>query len=147
MGERGQTFGPSFEFGNGKNSGAITALRADFVMKPEASRLLQTGIESVMQGMNQEEGFLYGVVLISEQEARLGTMITFWNARRFEETRQRKLRWLDRVLKPYLDGSAKVRTNRTVVLLGEDEQDSRDIPAYARNAPSFEETVEAAYAI
>lgn len=145
MGERGQTFGPSFEFGNGQYSGKITALRADFVMKPEAARLLQSGIESVMQGMDREEGFLYGVVLISEQEARLGTMITFWNARRFEETRQRKLRWLDRVLQPYLDGKAKVLINRTVVLHGESEQSLEGIPAYSPE--NFEESVEAVYSI
>ena len=145
MGERGQTFGPFFEFGNGTNSGAITALRADFVMKPEAARLLQSGIESVMQGMRPEEGFLYGVVLISEQEARLGTIITFWNARRFEETKQRKLRWLDRVLKPYLDGNAKVLINRTVVLHGESEQSLEDIPGYSPE--NFEQSVEAVYSI
>ena len=145
MGERGQTFGPFFEFGNGTNSGAITALRADFVMKPEAARLLQSGIESVMQGMKPEEGFLYGVVLISEQEARLGTMITFWNARRFEETKQRKLRWLDRVLKPYLDGNAKVLINRTVVLHRESEPGLEDIPGY--RPENFEESVEAVYSI
>jgi len=118
--ENGRTHGTEFAMSDGMKAGRITALRADFVMKPEAAGQIQTGIEETIRGMkDHEDGFLHGVVLVSEQEARLGTLITFWHASAFEGTKHRKIRWMQRILTPFLDRCVRVQTQSTFFLNGE----------------------------
>jgi len=46
----------------------------------------------------------------SELEARLVTVITFWNADGFAEARERKWRGLRQKLQPYLDQSLRMQS-------------------------------------
>lgn len=101
-------------------AGNVTALRADFVAKPETIGSVREGIEErILTSWGKEQGFLTGMVLVSDQEARLTTLITFWKAGALERTREQKLRWLQKILKPYADRCLHVRTNSTYFLTAE----------------------------
>lgn len=101
----------------GRTSTGVTALRADFVAKPETIGTLREGIEErILSSWGKEHGFLNGMVLVSDQEARLTTLITFWKAGAVEKTREQKLRWLKKILTPYLDRCLSVKTDCTYFL-------------------------------
>jgi len=95
----------------------VTALRADFVAKPEAIENVREGIEArVRSGWGEESGFLNGMVLVSDQEARLTTLITFWRSDALAQDRESKVRWLRKILNPFLDRCLSVQTNCTYFL-------------------------------
>jgi len=80
----------------------------------------------------RDRQFLQALLLVSELEARLVTVITFWNADGFAEARERKMARLRQKLQPYLDQSlrmqsfsahlmdGKTNANEAAMLLAED---------------------------
>src|SRR5262249_34331461 len=57
----------------------------------------------------RDRGFLQALVLVSEQESRLVTVITFWQADGFAEARERRAVWMRQKLAPYVDRSMRVQ--------------------------------------
>jgi len=106
-----------------KLGGRITALRVDFVAKPETSGSVRGGIEErILTSWGEEQGFLDGMVLVSDQEARLTTLITFWSASVLEKSREQKVKWLQNILKPYLDRCLHIHTDTTYFLASAKEK-------------------------
>jgi hypothetical protein len=86
------------------------ALRAEFVLKPgKEGKVHETIDEIVSNSFSQDKEFLQGLVMVSEMESRLVTVITFWHAEGFAEARARRVRWLGERLAPYLDKSLRVQ--------------------------------------
>ena len=86
------------------------ALRAEFVLKPgKEGKVHETIDEIVSNSFTQEKQFLQGLVMVSEMESRLVTVITFWHPEGFAEARERRVRWLGERLGPYLDKSFRVQ--------------------------------------
>ena len=97
----------------------VTALRADFVARPEAIEVVRGEIEErVLKTWGDEPSFLSGVVMVSEQEARLTTLITFWRSGELERTREQRVRWLQKIIGPYLDRCVRVQTQSAYFLAG-----------------------------
>jgi len=87
------------------------ALRAEFVLKPgKEGKVHKTIDEIVSNSFSQDKEFLQGLVMVSEMESRLVTVITFWHPDGFAEARERRARWLSERLRPYLDKSLRVQT-------------------------------------
>ncbi len=87
------------------------ALRAEFVLKPgKEEKAHQTISEIVSKSFANDKEFLQGLVMVSELETRLVTVITFWHPDGFAESRERRVRWLGEKLAPYLDKSLRVQT-------------------------------------
>lgn len=87
------------------------ALRAEFVLKPGMEiKVRQTIEEIVSNSLALDKEFLQGLVLVSELESRLVTVITFWRPNGFAESRERRVRWLSEKLAPYLDKLPRVQT-------------------------------------
>ena len=87
------------------------ALRAEFVLKPgKEEKVYETIDEIVSNSFSQDKEFLQGLVMVSEMESRLVTVITFWHPDGFAEARERRARWLSERLAPYLDKSLRVQT-------------------------------------
>jgi hypothetical protein len=87
------------------------ALRAEFVLKPgKEDKVHQTIDEIVANSFMHDKEFLQGLVMVSELESRLVTVITFWHPNGFAESRERRVRWLSERLAPYLDKSLRVQT-------------------------------------
>lgn len=113
-----------------RTSGSVTALRADFVAKPETIGMVRIGIEErILTSWGKEQGFLHGMVLVSDQEARLTTLITFWKSGTLERTREQKLRWLKKILNPYVDRCLSVQTDCTYFLAAAPLAPSDTVPA------------------
>jgi hypothetical protein len=93
------------------------ALRAEFVLKPgKENKVHQTIDEIVSNSFAYDKEFLQGLVMVSEMETRLVTVITFWRPNGFAELRERRARWLSERLAPYLDKSLRVQTFSTTVM-------------------------------
>jgi hypothetical protein len=87
------------------------ALSIEFIAKhQETHRLREAILTTVQDGLGQVPGFVRGLVMISDREARLITVITFWT--REEETTfySKRARWVRDLLMPYVDHCLRVQT-------------------------------------
>jgi hypothetical protein len=89
---------------------AIVAHSFEFVALPGRAEGIQAQIPTAMRhAFRNTDGFLGSLVLVSEQEARLVTVITLWTgSNRLElcgESEKRLKRWLA----PYVDRSLRTR--------------------------------------
>ena len=89
----------------------VIALRAEFVVKPGKEEQVRETIDLILNNsFGRDREFLQALVLVSEQESRLVTVITFWHCVGFAEARERRVLWLRQKLAPYLDQSMRVQT-------------------------------------
>jgi hypothetical protein len=91
--------------------GSFLALSLDFVAKPHETANLETKMPAALTGtLSGVPGFAGCLVLISDQESRLVSVITFWSGgdrvRRCAENR----RWVQALVEPYVDGCLRGRT-------------------------------------
>ena len=106
----GPTFVSNHSEGISKNSESVIALRADFVLKPGNEEKVREEIDAILaNAFGHDMQFLQALVLVSEMETRLVTVITFWNGGDFAEARERRMMKLRRKLEPYLDKSLRVQ--------------------------------------
>jgi len=93
---------------------SLTALSMDFVAKPsEAHRAhlaIPAAVASTMKGV---AGYAGCLVMVSDQEARLITLITFWIGEQRARSCRENERWLRKLLAPYLEGCLRTRTFAT----------------------------------
>src|SRR5262249_46639268 len=89
----------------------MSALSVEFVAKPEESHRVQSVIATALEGTLEEvSGFAGCLVMISDQEARLVTVVTLWTGEdRLKHCRE-NARWIQRLLTPYLDRCLRVQT-------------------------------------
>jgi len=82
----------------------LTAFSFEFVAKPEqaasAPLLLPSAIQS---GLEDITGFAGSLVMVSDQEARLITVIIFWNGTEARRSCERSMRRVRALLAPYMD--------------------------------------------
>lgn len=98
----------------------VVALHLDFVAKPESARQLDFLLGRALQqaGLG-EEGLLTALLLVSDREARLVSLLTFWDADRFSEARERRIAWMQKLLLPFADGPVRAQTTMPQFLLAE----------------------------
>jgi len=88
----------------GSAVGRLTAFSFEFVAKPEQAAgvplLLPAAIQS---GLEDIAGFAGSLVMVSGQEARLITVIIFWNGAEARCSCERSVRRVRALLAPYLD--------------------------------------------
>jgi hypothetical protein len=92
-------------------SSPVTALSVEFVAKPLEARRAQSAIPAALTGALQGvSGFAGCLVMVSEQEARLVTVITLWIGEdRLRQSRD-NARWVHKLLAPYVDRCLRVQT-------------------------------------
>jgi len=89
----------------------VIALRAEFVVKPGKEEQFRETIDLILNNsFGRDREFLQALVLVSEHESRLVTVITFWHYAGLAEARERRVLWLRQKLAPYLDQSMRVQT-------------------------------------
>jgi hypothetical protein len=103
----------------------MVALHFDFVAKPEGTRELNGELGAVLKTSGMvSEGLETALLLVSDREARLVTLLTFWDARRFANARERRIAWMQKLLAPFADGPVRAQTSTPLlVLAGEAEFD------------------------
>ena len=89
---------------------SLTALSMDFVAKPAEAQRAQTAIPAaVASTMNGVAGYAGCLIMVSDQEARLITLITFWIGEHRARSCRDNERWLRKLLAPYLEGCLRTR--------------------------------------
>ena len=125
-----------------RNREQVIALRAEFVVKPGKEENVSETIDAILENSFQrEQEFLQALVMVSELESRLVTVITFWNSDGFAEARERRVNWLRQKLSEYLDQTLRVQTFCARVLgakeVSRSEEDSSLADAYSPAAKTF----------
>jgi hypothetical protein len=89
----------------------VTALSVEFVAKPQEAHRLQAAIPAALAGaLKDVNGFAGCLVMISDQEARLVTVVTLWAGSDRAKCCGQNVRWVKALLKPYLDRCLRVQT-------------------------------------
>jgi len=89
----------------------VTALSVEFVAKPQEAHRVQTTIPAALAGaLKDVDGFAGCLVMVSDQEARLVTVVTLWAGNDRRKCCSQNTRWVHALLKPYLDRCLRVQT-------------------------------------
>jgi hypothetical protein len=89
----------------------VTALSVEFVAKPQEAHRVQASIPAALAGaLKDVNGFAGCLVMISDQEARLVTVVTLWAGSDRAKCCSQNVRWVKALLKPYLDRCLRVQT-------------------------------------
>jgi hypothetical protein len=90
---------------------AVTALSVEFVAKPREAQHVEASIPGAIAGAFKEvTGFAGCLVMISDQEARLITVVTLWAGDEREKRCGENIRWIRALLAPYVDRCLRVQT-------------------------------------
>jgi hypothetical protein len=90
---------------------AVTALSLEFVATPQAVREVHSSIPSAInEALRDVAGFAGCLTMISDQESRLVTVVTFWTGEDREWLCSRTSRWVRKLVSPYLDRCLRLQT-------------------------------------
>jgi hypothetical protein len=88
----------------------VTALSIEFVAKPHEAYRARLAIPSALAAAFKEvTGFAGCLVMVSDQEARLLTVVTLWAGDERQKLCNENLRWVRAVLATYLDRCLRVQ--------------------------------------
>jgi len=89
----------------------VTALSVEFVAKPQEAHRVQAAIPAaIASALKDVTGFAGCLVMISDHEARLVTVITLWAGNDRAKCCSQNARWVHALLAPYLDHRLRVQT-------------------------------------
>jgi hypothetical protein len=89
----------------------VTALSVEFVAKPQQAHRVEATIPAAIAGaLKDVTGFAGCLVMISDQEARLVTVVTLWAGDDRAERCGQNVRWVRALLTPYVDRCLRVQT-------------------------------------
>ena len=91
-------------------SSAFTAFSFEFVAKPEQAASATLSLPAAVQsGLEDIPGFAGSLVMVSDQEARLITLIVFWHGTEARRSCERSVRRVRALLAPYMDRCLRVQ--------------------------------------
>jgi hypothetical protein len=98
--------------GNGvAGASPVTALSVEFVAKPQEAHRVESAIPAAIAGaLKDVSGFAGCLVMVSEYEARLVTVVTLWAGNDRVKRCGENVRWVRALLAPYLDRCLRVQT-------------------------------------
>lgn len=83
---------------------ALAAFSFEFVAKPEQAACAPLDLPAAIQsGLDDIAGFAGSIVMVSDQEARLITVIIFWSGTDARRSCERSARRVRALLAPYID--------------------------------------------
>jgi hypothetical protein len=90
---------------------ALTALTVEFVANPAEAKRAEHSIPAALESsLGELEGYAGCLVMISNLEARLITAITFWSGPNGTQLCRQNARWVNALLKPYMDRCLRSQT-------------------------------------
>jgi len=96
---------------NSRSHQGLTALSVEFVAKPEEAQRAEHSIPVAMQrSLSELTGYAGCLVMISDQEARLITVITFWSGPQGAQLSRQNAKWVNALLKPFMDRCLRSQT-------------------------------------
>jgi hypothetical protein len=119
----------------------ITALNIEFVAKPQDAHRVQTAIPAAIAGaLKDVTGFAGCLVMVSDQEARLVTVVTLWTGSERVKCCRENVRWVNALLTPCLDRLIRVQTMVAHLPMIHPEMNAASECFAMRDLPSGEET-------
>ena len=107
---RASTLEPYASKVSATSNSQVTALSIEFVAKPHEAHRARLAIPSALAGAFKEvTGFAGCLVMVSDQEARLLTVVTLWSGDERQKLCNENLRWVRAVLATYLDRCLRVQ--------------------------------------
>ena len=90
----------------------LMVLHLNFVAKPSSGpEWMNELAEAIENARLDKEGLEASVTLISDREARLVTLLTFWERKRFLATRKYCIAWMERLLARFADGTIRAHSS------------------------------------
>jgi hypothetical protein len=111
--ERGITYCgyPSQAAARNAEGALCTAHSVEFVAKPsEALKAQSTLAPAIISTLKEVTGFAGCILMTSDQEARLMTVVTFWRGSDRMKHCNANVRWVNTLLAPYMDRKLRVQT-------------------------------------
>lgn len=94
-----------------RSASKITALNIEFVAKPgEAYKVHAALPPAINEAMGGVAGYAGSLVMISNYEARLVTVVTLWSGQDQMQRCNENVRWVRALLAPYLDRCLRIQT-------------------------------------
>lgn len=119
----------------------ITALSIEFVAKPQESHRVQAGIPAaIASALKDVTGFAGCLVMVSDQEARLVTVVTLWTGNERVKCCRENVRWVNALLAPYLDRRMRMQTMVACLPVIHPETNTASECFAMQNLPSGDET-------
>ena len=95
----------------GRTVAGVTALSVEFVAKPQETYRLHSAIPaSIEESLGEAPGFSGCLVMTSDQEARVVTVLTFWSGDDRASRCAAVAPWLQKLLAPFMDHCLSVRS-------------------------------------
>lgn len=89
----------------------LTALSIEFVCKAQEAYRLRSAVPAAIEGaLGDVKGFAGCMLLISDKEARLATVVTFWEGENRAALSGNSAPWIHKALAPFLDHCLQVKT-------------------------------------
>lgn len=106
------------ERGAEQTASQVITLRVDFVSKPENKCEIAAEVgELLAEAGLYQKGLKASMVLVSDREARVVTLLTLWDADRFNPARERLTTWTLKIVAQFADGRLHARTSVAHILL------------------------------
>jgi hypothetical protein len=106
----GETRMPGARKQNGMSG--LMVLHLNFVAKPSSGpEFMNQLAETIENARLDKEGLEASVMLMSDREARLVTLLTFWERSRFLATRKYCIAWMQRLLARFADGTIRAHSS------------------------------------
>ncbi len=94
----------------------VCAQSIEFVAVPDmAARLQATLPGAIRSALQKSEGFAGCAVMVSEEEARLVTVVTFWRGKERSSKANANALWVEQLLDPYIDRQLRVHKLRAQI--------------------------------
>jgi hypothetical protein len=92
-------------------SSSSLALTIEFVAKPDKARSAPASLPATITGaLADVTGFAGCLVMVSDQEARLITVVTLWSGNDSQKCCNENLKWVRALLSSYIDRCLRVQT-------------------------------------
>ena len=122
----------------------LTALTIEFVAKPEQAHRVEAAIPGAIAGaLKDVAGFAGYLMMISDQEARLVTVVTLWAGDDRAKCFNQNVPWVHALLAPFLDRCLRVQTmvaHLPVLPLIPPQSDDADVCSMMQDVVSEDET-------
>jgi hypothetical protein len=117
----------------------ITALNIEFVVKPgEAHKVHAALLPAINGALGAVAGFAGSLVMISNYETRLVTVVTLWGGEDQMQRCNENVRWVRALVAPYLDRCLRIQTLAAYL----PEQTPFSQPSQRVEEPDSEEALE-----
>jgi hypothetical protein len=100
-----------------QTAAGVIILRVDFVSKPSKCEIATEIGDLLAEAGLHQKGLKASMLLVSDREARVVTLLTLWEAERFKPARERLASWTLKIVAQFADGPLRASTSVAHFLL------------------------------